>query len=131
MLKIHTIDGETLRIDMADEEQAKRLLGQLRTHKFQNAITGVSLVETHTVRARCRCGERPTSQIGVQYSVSRPQAFRSVEYELEYVSVDGGAKGGERVVLYTDDVCLTMMAHRSQPSARVTLNKVGKRRFKP
>ncbi len=132
MLKIHTSDGKTVRIDLSDEGQARELLAKLRTHKFQDAITGVSLVETHDVRVNCdRCGGKSHSQIGVQYSVSRPQAFRRVEYDLEHVPEQGKLKGGERVVVYADDVCLSMMAHRSQPSARVTLARVGKRRFKP
>jgi len=132
MLKIHISDGQTVRIDLSDESQARELLAKLHSDRFQDSITGVSLVETHDVKARCRsCGDKASSQIGVQYSVSRPQAFRRVEYEVEHVPEAGKVKGGERIVLYADDVCLSVMAHRSQPSARVTLARVGKRRFKP
>lgn len=132
MLKIHTADGQTVRIDLSDEAQARELLSKLDSDRYQRTITGASLVETHEAKGRCRaCGEKVTCQIGVQYSVSRPQAFRRVEYEVEHMPETERVKGGERIVLFADDMCLTLTAHRSQPSARVTLVTVGKRRYKP
>lgn len=132
MLKIHTTSGDTIRIDLADEEQAREWLAKLERDSFQAEISGVSVVEHHEVRARCsECGAKPTGQIGVQYSVSRPQGLNSVHYEVERIEGDGKVKGGERVTLYAGDVRLVLMAHQSQPSARIILNKLGRRRFAP
>jgi hypothetical protein len=47
------------------------------------------------------------------------------------VEPSGRVKGGEKVLLYADDVRLSVMAHAEQPAVRVSLSKVGKRRFDP
>jgi hypothetical protein len=132
LVKIHTSDGQTHRIDFSDAEIARVWIERLRSQKFQSTITGISVVGQHETRNRCsECGAKTSGQVGVQYSVSRPQDFRAVEYEIEVVPEDGAAKGGTRVVLYVDDVRLVLTAHKSQPSARITVSKVGKRRFRP
>lgn len=128
MLKIHTSDGQTIRIDLRDPEQAREWLSRLEQDRFQASISGVSLVETHEARARCpRCDARALAQIGVQYSVSRPQGLTGVSYEVERVN----GRGGERITLFAGDVRLSLVAHESQPSARITLIKSGHRRFAP
>jgi len=132
LLKIHTIDGDTIRVDLSDEEQAREWLPMLERSDFQSRITGVSLVENHLVTCRCaNCNEEATKKIGVQYSVSRPRSFRSIIYEIERIPPSGAVKGGEKIDLFVDDVRLTLVAHAAQPSARVTVNHVGKRRHSP
>ncbi len=132
MLKIHTSDGRTARIDLSDPEQAREWLPKLERDSFQAEISGVSVVETHAVTARCHaCDAKVTGQIGVQYSITRPQAFASVRYEVEHIQEQGKVKGGDRVTLFVDDVRLMLMAHRSQPSSRLTVAKIGKRRYVP
>jgi len=132
LIKIHTSDGDTIRIDLGDESQAREWLARLKSHSFQSSIRGISIVESHGVRSKCRsCGAKITGDLGVQYSVSRPEAFRSVEYDIEHVPETGKLKGGERVVVYADDVRISTMVHRSQPAAKVTATKVGKRKFNP
>lgn len=130
MLKIHTADGLTHPIDLNDSEQAQVWLPRLAREDFQATIHGVSLVERHCVRGECRmCGEPSGRDIGVQYSVSRPDGARRVFVHAEAVVAQGRIKGGERVTLIADDVRLTLMAHASQPAARVTIEKVGKQIF--
>lgn len=130
MLKIHTTDGQTIRIDLRDPAQAREWLPRLEQDAFQASISGVSVVETHDVRTRCAaCGGKGSGQIGVQYSVSRPQGLSGVTYEAERVSNNG--RSGDRVTIFAGDVRLSLMAHESQPSARVQLVKSGKRRFAP
>ena len=132
MLKIHTIDGDTIRVDLSDEQQAREWLPRLERSDFQAKITGVSLVENHVVSSRCsRCNEEVAKRIGVQYSVSRPRSCRSIIYEIERIPPSGAVKGGEKIDLFVDDIRLTLVAHAAQPSARVTVNHVGKRRHSP
>lgn len=130
MLKIHTADGQTHPIDLQDAEQAQVWLARLAREDFQASIHGVSLVERHCVRAKCQaCGESSGREIGVQYSVSRPDGVRRVFVHVEAVEAQGRVKGGERVTLFADDMRLTLMAHASQPASRVTIAKIGKQTF--
>lgn len=129
MLKIHTADGQTHNIDLNDREQASVWLTRLSREDFQATIHGVSLVERHSVRTKCACGESSGRDIGVQYSVSRPDGVRRVFVHVEAVEPEGKIKGGERVTLFADDMRLTLMAHASQPASRVTIAKVGKQTF--
>jgi len=132
VLKLHTSDGQTVRIDLDDEDQARYWLARLGHSDVQRTITGISLVEHHDARARCAsCGSKCSCPLGVQYSVTRPQDFSRVYFHVERVAPRGKVRGGERVVLFVDDVRLTVMAHASQPSARVVLSKVGRQRFNP
>lgn len=132
MLKIHTSDGQTHRVDLADEDQAREWLPRLARADFQATVNGVSLVERHPVSGRCQhCGKSSGRDMGVQYSVSRPDDFRSIFFQVEAVEPNGRVKGGERVIVFADDVCLTLMAHASQPATRVTIKRTGKRRFNP
>jgi hypothetical protein len=130
VLKLHTADGQTHPIDLNDADQARVWLAKLQREDFQSTIHGVSLVERHCVRGKCQaCGEPSGRDIGVQYSVSRPDGVRRVFVHVEAVEAQGRVKGGERVTLIADDVRLTLMAHASQPAARVTISKVGKQIF--
>lgn len=132
MIKIHTSDGQTIPIDLNDEDQAREWIDRMGSRPFQESIRGVSLVLNHAVSAKCMVCRHPISRsIGVQYSISRPQAFRSVQYEIENVPEDGAVKGGERIVVYADEARISLMAHKSQPSARVIITKPGKRRYRP
>lgn len=130
MLKIHTADGRTHPIDLQDSEQAQVWLDRLAREDFQATIHGVSLVERHCVRGKCQaCGEPSGRDIGVQYSVTRPDGVRRVFVHVEAVEAQGRVKGGERVTIMADDMRLTLMAHASQPASRVTISKVGRQAF--
>lgn len=130
MLNIHTADGQTHPIDLQDAEQARVWLARLAREDFQASVHGVSLVERHCVRVKCQaCGEPSEREIGVQYSVSRPDGVRRSFFHVEAVEALGRVKGGERITLFADDVRLTLMAHVSQPASRVTIAKVGKQTF--
>lgn len=132
MLKIHTSDGQTIQVDLTDEVQAREWLPRLARADFQSTIKGVSLVERHHVRGKCTaCGAMSGRDMGVQYSVSRPDDFRSIFFHVEAVESNGRVKGGERVTVFVDDVRLVMMAHASQPAARVTIAHTGKMKFNP
>lgn len=148
MLKLHTSDGLTSRIDLENEAQARELLGRLKDPLYQAAVSGLSLSRSYASRNRCpgcgkacrvvckecaRGGGQERGEIGVQYSVSRPQGFSRVFYHAEAVEQDDevGLKGGERLVVFADDTRLTVMVHRSQPSVRVVLSKTGVQRYNP
>jgi len=149
MLKIHTSDGKTHRVDLSDEEQAKHWLSLLKSSNFQEEVTGVSVVQDCHGRIRCSnckkpgklvcqaCGQNVPSnsntKTGVQYSLSRPDGFDSVFYEVELISPEIGSKirGGEKVTCFVGNLRATMMVHAGQPSVRVTLLKTGKRRYNP
>jgi len=149
VLKIHTSDGKTHRIDLSDEEQARHWLALLKQSKFQREVTGVSVVQDCLGRMRCTnckrtghlvcqsCGQTLPSnshtKTGVQYSLSRPDGFDSVFYEVERLDPepDSKVRGGEKVTCFVGDLRATMMVHAGQPSVRVTLLKTGKRRYNP
>lgn len=141
MIKIHTDDGTTHSIDLHDEHTARRWLERLGNHGFQHSIRGLSVVESHTTRGRCReCGLKSKCQacngkvggaIRVQYSISRPVGFASTQYDVEAIPQDGEWPGGSRATVYADDVMVSLTAHKSQPSVRVTISKVGLRRYRP
>lgn len=130
MLKIHTADGQTHPVDLQDSEQAQTWLARLAREDFQATIHGVSLVERHSVSGKCKaCGEPLGREIGVQYSVTRPDGVRRVFVHVEAVEAEGRVKGGERVTILADDMRLTLMAHASQPASRVTISKIGRQTF--
>jgi hypothetical protein len=132
VLKIHTSDGQTHRVDLANSEEAQKWLTRLAREDFQATINGVSLVERHPVRVKCTgCGMSSCRTIGVQYSIPRPESFRKVFFDVEAVEPNGRIKGGERVIVFADGVRLVMMAHASQPATRVSLTHVGKQKFNP
>jgi hypothetical protein len=145
MLKIHTADGKTTRIDLRDGEQAKWFLGQLKRSEFQRTVTGVSVVQDATSKARCpscncanelscgKCGKRHAeirTTTGVQYSLTRPEDVEPVFYQVEQVEVEG-SRGGARVTCFAGEARIVMMVHRGQPSVRVTLSNPGRQRYNP
>lgn len=130
MLKIHTSDGQTVCVDLRDESQAKAWLRRLEQDKFQAQISGASLVAHHEAKATCpACGCKHSAKIGVQYSLSRPQGHDDIRYEAERVEV--GDKHVERILVTAGDSMLSVVAHESQPSARIVMVRSGKRRFTP
>jgi hypothetical protein len=150
MLKIHTADGKTHRLDIQDREQAKALLGMMKQRDFQATITGVSIVGEAGSRIRCPscdragrlvcqgCGAPVANEArtttGVQYSLSKPDGYQGpVYYTVEEVASDPAAhvRGGERVTCFAGDSRIQMMVHRGQPSVRITLVKTGRQRYNP
>lgn len=116
VLKIHTNNGKTARVDLEDEGQAKEWLQRLSDPEFQAAITGMTV-----------------AQRGVQYSLPRPIGFREILYLAELVAPDQERriKGGERITCIAGDVRATVMVHQAQRAVRVSLLRTGKQRFNP
>lgn len=147
MLKIHTSDGMTSHIDLSDEQQARDWLKRLRDQDFQRAITGATIIQkthgrfkcpkcTSTGRFQCpKCGRLDNEYNGqsVQYSLARPEGFQQIFYLAEGIEPDEQAriKGGEKITCFVDDIRVTVMVHRSQPSVRIALLKTGKQRYNP
>ena len=117
MLKIHSKDGSTNNLDLADEEQAKLWLERLRNPEVQAKITGATLVGRNASPVQC--------------SLIRPEGFTQVFYWPELLEPDGAMKGGEKITCFADDVRITIMLHRAQPALRVSILKTGKQRFNP
>ncbi len=115
MLTVHTEDGRTARIDLEKVEQAEAWLARLKDPEFQERITGLTIVFR-----------------GVSYSLAKPRGFSRNFFLAEFVQSNGGrVKGGERITVFSDDVQLSVMAHREQRAARISIVKTGKRRFNP
>ena len=148
MFKIHTKSGDTMNFDLSDASQVEEWIDKLKRADFQSIITGLSTVQQAHGRARCancrqptrmvcqRCGEVHSNMVlktGVQYSVSRPLGFRSVLYEARYIPAnkENRMHGGEKVLCTVDDVQLGLMVHPRQPACRITLSRIGKRRYNP
>lgn len=148
MFKIQTKDGKTEVVDISrDEEKAKRLIKKLREEEYQDSITGISILKPCGGKTRCpickrtnllckTCGSElkgSTCTTGAQYSFSRPGYSRKVLYVPEIIrpELDGGNKGGERIVVFVDGIKVVLMAHENQPALRVTLAKPGNIRYNP
>lgn len=148
MFKINTNDGLTIKADLADEEQAREVIRRLKSRKYQERITGISVVRNCTGKFRCsscnkaaeftcsRCGTTTKDAvcgIGAQYSISRPTGVPGVFYQIEAVSPDREARirGGEKIICFAGDIKVVLMSHIAQPAARITLSKIGKRRYNP
>lgn len=116
MLKIHTRDGATTKVDLEDEAQAKEWMRRLSDPRFQASITGLTV-----------------SHAGVQYSIPRPIGFEPVSFLAELIEPndDRRIKGGERVTLLAGDVRASVMVHKEQRAARVSLFRIGKQRYSP
>lgn len=132
MLRIHTKDGRTRSLDLSDADEAREWLRLSGDPNFQSSVSGLTVASGHRSVSECpACGECSDGQLTIQYSVSRPQDFRRIEVSAEDVPRRDGVNGGERIVVFADDVRLTLMAHGANPAARVVLSKVGHRRFDP
>lgn len=116
MLKIHTTDGLTTRIDITDKEQTKEWLKKMNDQEFQNTISAITIAHK-----------------GVQYSLPRPSGFSKTFFQVERIESDPSRKikGGERIVCMADGVRIVMMVHRAQRAVRVSVIKTGKQRFNP
>lgn len=148
MFKIHTSDGQTVRIDLNDEKTAKQWFPKLSDPKFQSTITGITIIQRCNVKAKCdhcgkvaevhcaNCGctnEDIGCKAGVQYSLSKPSVFGNVEYKLQILAANEsiGLRGGEKIVCSFGDMQMVVMAHANQPAIRISLNKIGKQRYNP
>lgn len=116
MLTIYTRDGLATKVDLQDETAAREWLEHLSDPVFQGEITGLTV------------GHK-----GVQYSLPRPSGFGSVRYEAESLAPEPskGLRGGERVQCFADGVRVSLMVHEAHRAVRVSLSKVGKRRYDP
>lgn len=116
MLKVHTTDGMTTRVDLENEDETRQWIEKLRDPAYQGSISGLTIY-----------------QKGVQYSLPRPQGFSQVFLCAECVEPDPDKKlkGGERIVCVAGDVRIILMVHRAQKAVRVAVVKTGKQRFNP
>lgn len=116
MLKVHTRDGRTVRVDLEDRKSSASWLQRLRDPAFQGEITGLTL-----------------SHRGVSYSLPRPRGFDAIMYQAELIAAEPERriKGGERLVCQAGEVRAAIMVHREQRAARVTLFRIGKPRYTP
>lgn len=71
-------------------------------------------------------------EMGVQYSIVKPRGFREAQwFSFEKVREEGRIKSGERLDLFIGGMRISVMAHSSQPACRVTITRLGRRRFQP
>jgi len=113
MVKLHLTDGQTLSFDLDDQDRS--LEEWLNAPDAQARITAVTLIEKYDGK-------------GVQFSLARPEGFRGQPwFEVERIEPNGRAKGGERLVLFVGDIRLAIVAHKSQPAARISVTQIGRR----
>jgi len=143
--KIHTCDGLTTRLELEDEEQAKKWLEHSKDPIFQDSITGITIIQKCKGHFKCpsckrtsklicsNCGysKETTCGNGKQYTISKPNGFDKIFYHVESLEAEGKMKGGERVSCFVGNVKISLMVHNSQSSARITLSNIGKQRFNP
>ena len=116
MLKIHTRDGVTTKVDWENEDQAREWMRRLADPRFQGSITGLTILHA-----------------GVQYSIPRPTGFEPISFLAELIEPDDERriKGGERVTLLAGDVRASIMVHKEQRAVRMSLLRIGKQRYSP
>jgi hypothetical protein len=104
VLKVHTSDGLTHEVDLADESQFRNWLNRFHDPVFQERITGLTVVDR-----------------GVQYSLPRPTTgFNSTVLLAEPIAL---GRGGERLVLTADDMKVQLTVHNGQRAARVAVSR--------
>jgi hypothetical protein len=149
LLKIHTCDGKTTKLDLQDEDKAEYWLKLFRQRKFQETITGITVVQECCGRFKCPecnrsaklyCSNCDTQvngsscKMGIQNSLSKPVGFDEVFYIVEKTEADFSRKikGNKKVICVADNCEIVMTVHDNQPASRVTLTKQkGVRRFNP
>lgn len=150
MLRINTKDGKTFKIDLNDKEQYEKLSELLSDNEFQKNITAITLMKRYSRKHKCTnrgcnkmaklvcpdCGEvydkGEFTYMGNQFALIKPDSFDKVCFEAENSMInDGENVGGEKLVCYAGDIQLTIMSYSQQPTARVTMRKIGKRRYNP
>lgn len=114
MLRVHLVDGETLRFDLADEAQAERWLRELSRASLQDEVTALTLDAN-----------------GVQVSLPRPRRIAPTFLAAQRLPANGRAKEREQLVCYAGDVSLVVTAHASQRAVRVELTRSGRVRYNP
>lgn len=144
MFKLNFNNGETCLCDPSDTYEFNSILEKLKSEKFQNSITAISIIRACGRAVKCpickrsamvsctHCGsdiEGSRCAISTQYSMSRPRKCNSVKYTLEYVSNGSSSNGLERIRCFAGDMQITATVHHGQPSARVDIVKTGKIRF--
>jgi hypothetical protein len=123
MISLHLVDGQTISFDLM-KDGAREWLEQLARPEFQAKLTAVTVNMKHTTKGG--------SEGGVQYSVARPQGFDDAQwFHVERVENRGRIRGGERIDLFVGTMRITLMCHSSQPAARISIAKIGRRKFNP
>lgn len=122
MFNFHLKNGETVRLDL--ENGTAELARKLSRAEFQDQITAVTVVQRHPSKGG--------GDLGVQYSLARPEGFEGRQwFHVEHIPASGKVRGGEKLTVFAGDIRVTLMAHRAQPALRVTIAKVGSRKYNP
>ena len=116
MFKVHTDDGKTLCLDLADEEAAREWAKLMQSPAFNSRITGLTV-----------------NHNGIQVSLPRPRGFSDYLLGAEYVAPTTSRKhkGGIRLVCAADDIESTIMIHSGQSAVRVGLSKIWRQVYNP
>lgn len=116
MLRAHLADGRTLCFDLQNEKQAEEWLRHVRDSAFQATLRGLTIQHN-----------------GVMYSLPRPVGFHRVFLFAEQLPADEGQKfkGGERLTCQADEARVSVMTHKAQRAARVSLSKPGAQCYNP
>lgn len=121
MISLHLKDGQTIPIDLDDG--ASEYLTKLSRSDFQEQLTAVTI----QLKFATKNGE-----VATQFSVVRPKGFEEQSwFQVEKVAEQGRVRGGERLDLFIGEIRVSLMAHGSQPAARISITKLGRRKFNP
>jgi hypothetical protein len=123
VILLHLKDGKTITFDL--EEGASEWQAKLARPDLQSQLTAVTIKMSHRSKG--------SGDSSVQYSVVKPQGFDGATqwFQVELVKPSGRIHGGERLDLFIGDVRVSLMAHKSQPAARISITRMGRRIFNP
>jgi hypothetical protein len=122
VISLHLEDGQTISFDLLNDG-AREWLEKLARPEFQAKLTAVTINMKHPSKG----GEG-----GVQYSVAKPKGFDDAQwFHVERVEPSGKIRGGEKIDLFIGGLKITLMCHASQPAARISIAKIGRRKFNP
>ena len=121
MFNLHFRDGRTERLDL--EGGMPELLESLGRSDFQDSLTAVTVKMAYPSKKGETCA---------QFSITKPDGFDGRPwFRVENVKPRGRVKGGERVIVFVGDIRLVVMVHGSQPAARISVTRIGKRVSNP
>ena len=112
MLRVNLSSGETLTLDLFDDDQAEAARDIIRLRSGE--IRGLTLARN-----------------GTQHAMPMPRGFRRLRFMVRAVRLPDGTPSFERLDCYADDVLLQLTVYAESPVVRFDTVKTGRLIYSP